>query len=103
MTTTSEKPDCYACCHRRKVAGDAHSRCVHPSIGELSALDQLLGILKAPQITENIQRAADELDIMANYHGIKQGWFQWPTNFDPVWLKNCKGFTPKEEDSDSKT
>jgi len=24
------------------------------------------------------------------------GWFYWPINFDPVWLLECNGHTPKE-------
>jgi hypothetical protein len=29
-------------------------------------------------------------------HGICNGWFIWPINFDPVWLENCDGFESKE-------
>jgi hypothetical protein len=25
------------------------------------------------------------------------GWFFWPYNFDPRWLKSCDGFEPKAE------
>ena len=46
---------------------------------------------------EGPQRAANALHISANYHGIKNGWFIWPVNFDPVWLEHCDGFTVKEK------
>jgi len=37
------------------------------------------------------------LNVKGHPHGIKNGWFIWPFNFDPVWLENCDGFTPKEK------
>lgn len=33
-------------------------------------------------------------------NGIKNGWFFWPLNFDPVWLENCDGFTAKKKQKD---
>ncbi len=29
-------------------------------------------------------------------HGEKNGWFQYPINFDPIWLNYCDGFKEKE-------
>ena len=28
--------------------------------------------------------------------GIRQGWFGWPIDFDPVWVEQCTGFVNKE-------
>lgn len=70
-----EKPDCYKCIHRRNLVGDVHSKCIHPSISE--------------RTFEN------PLNIKGNPHGIQKGWFNWPVNFDPVWLESCDGFYPK--------
>lgn len=50
----------------------------------------------ASAFDEGPQRAADTLHIRANFHGIRNGWFVWPVNFDPRWLENCDGFTPNE-------
>jgi hypothetical protein len=33
-------------------------------------------------------------------HGIKKGWFNFPFNFDPVWLENCDGFEKIENHSE---
>lgn len=33
---------------------------------------------------------------MADYHGVAHGWFNWPWNFDPVWLVACEGFEAKD-------
>jgi hypothetical protein len=35
---------------------------------------------------------AKELNVTGHPHGIQNGWFNWPFNFDPVWLESCNGF-----------
>jgi hypothetical protein len=62
----SDKPNCYECIHRRKVPGDAHSQCCHPHTANLK--------------------------VVGNPVGIQNGWFMWPFNFDPTWLRECNGF-----------
>ena len=63
------KPNCYECVHRLDLSGDAHSRC------------------------NNFQAK-----VKGNPHGIKNGWFMWPFNFDPIWLELCDGFSDNPED-----
>ncbi len=97
------KPNCYNCKWRRNLAGDTHNFCVHPDldIDTNNPMFELAGLLtKRLKITcdqESLQKGIDKLGIRANYHGIKQGWFNFPFNFDPVWLEECDGFTKKEE------
>jgi hypothetical protein len=90
------KPNCYQCKHRGDLPGDAHSRCRHPAVQALkpNPLAEAMTILGAPP-GASVQPAADELEIRANFHGIKKGWFRWPYNFDPVWLEHCNGFEEK--------
>jgi hypothetical protein len=64
-----EKPNCYNCVHRLTVAGSAHSRC-------------------------NNHQAI----VGGNPHGIKNGWFMWPLNFDPAWLVSCDGYSSDKND-----
>jgi hypothetical protein len=91
------KPNCYNCKYRGTLAGSAHSRCEHPATkeGAESPLTELMAIFAgvgrvAPVIVDC------GLNIKANPHGIRNGWFNWPYNFDPTWLENCDGFTEKE-------
>jgi hypothetical protein len=63
----SEKPNCYTCKHVRNVPGDEHKSC------------------------ENTLAK-----VTGHPHGIRMGWFYWPVNFDPTWLKSCDGFEPRE-------
>lgn len=96
MSTGFTRPNCYECKHRRPTPGDSHSRCAHPMLGETETdpLRQLLSLLGAMPMDEGTMKAVVALDIRANPHGVRNGWFHWPVNFDPVWLDSCKGFEP---------
>lgn len=87
------KANCYKCEYRGKVAGSAHSRCNHPLVKQD---DNDFGALVDMLAGKNIE-AAKKLNIKANPQGVRNGWFAWPANFDPVWLINCDGFKQKEE------
>ncbi len=63
------KPDCYKCIHRLDIIGDCHSQC------------------------NNLQA-----NVEGNPHGIKNDWFMWPLNFDPIWLTSCDGFSDNPKD-----
>lgn len=62
---TEKKPNCYHCAYRASIQGNAHSVCL------------------------NIHAR-----VTGKQHGIDQGWFTWPINYDPVWLLSCDGFKP---------
>lgn len=64
------KPCCHKCVHRRPVPFDCHSRC-------------------------NNTKA----HVRGSHHGILNGWFFWPFNFDPVWLLSCTGFSDDPKDN----
>ncbi len=84
--------NCYQCKYRSEVPGDAHSMCHHPLIKQD---DNAFGAL-IDMITGKNTEAAVKLNIRANPHGVRNGWFFWPANFDPAWLENCDGFTQKD-------
>ena len=58
------KPNCYACVHRRDLRGTAYSSC--------NAIDA---------------------SVTGDVRGVRDGWFNWPLQFDPVWLQTCSSFT----------
>ena len=88
------KPNCYECQHRGGVAGSAHSSCKHPNNKTATddPLSQIMGIFASVGRVPPVQ-ADTGLKIKGNSHGIAKGWFNWPFNFDPVWLESCNGFT----------
>ena len=54
---------CYECKYRGTIPGDAHSKCTNPySV------------------------------VIGDPHGVKNGWFLHPFNFDPNWLIYCDSF-----------
>ncbi len=97
------KPNCYQCAHRRNLMGDAHSKCDHPDITQDAItnepLNQLMAIFAGVGRVDPIVNAsgAKHLNVRGNTHGIKGGWFNWPWNFDPIWLETCNGFLHKRE------
>ncbi len=94
------KPNCYECRWRGEVPGDAHSKCCHPYNAPLlnNSMLSLIGMLAGGR-KEALPIMFDKrLKIEANEHGIRSGWFNYPFNFDPVWLDNCMGFTRATKD-----
>jgi len=79
------KPNCYNCIFRGSIMGSTHSSCSYGD-NELN----LFTIVSSKNYNN-----AQTLDIKATQHGINSGWFNWPVDFDPVWLVNCNGFTEK--------
>lgn len=81
------KADCYQCKYRRNFPGDTHSCCHYPGnkTGFFDFFEE-----------DNLKNMIS-LNIKADLYGFKMGWFFWPVNFDPAWLENCDGFTPKDE------
>lgn len=59
---------CYDCKYRCNVPGDTHSSCSNKVAY-----------------------------VIGDEHGISKGWFLFPFNFDPIWLRYCDGFQAKEE------
>jgi hypothetical protein len=90
-------PDCYRCKWRRDLVGSAHSRCVHPSIVQVSEeplgnmFAMLASVGRVPPMVVNPRI----LNIKADKTGISRGWFNFPWDYDPVWLRNCDGFEAK--------
>lgn len=90
------RPNCYECKYRSRIAGSAHSSCKHPACGNPDPMDEAMAIFASVGRTAPvIGSAAITLGIEGNAHGIRSGWFNWPYNFDPVWLKSCNGFEQK--------
>lgn len=88
--TGNGKPNCYECKHRGGLVGDAHSECKHPRISESDRLITGFALMAGTR-----SAAMKRLNISGDPHGIRNSWFFWPLNFDPVWLLTCDGFEKK--------
>lgn len=78
--------NCYDCIYRKGLPGSAHSKCTYPGTRN-DIFDFLM-----PQNSI----VAIKLNIQCDSHGFLKGYFLWPSNFDPTWLRNCDGFMEKE-------
>lgn len=79
MSTFTIEKRCYDCVFRRELTYSAHSECCNPQM-----MDE-----KEP------------MKVIANPHGIKNGWCFWPFNFDPIWINSCSHHSSKLEDKPS--
>lgn len=87
----SLRPNCYECKHRSALFYSAHSKCSHPIVAE----NELVMVAYGHRITlEDASKRRRRL-VKGNQHGINNGWFCWPIDFDPVWLEECLLFEPK--------
>lgn len=88
---------CWSCKHRRPVPGSAHKACHHPLVKEYveQPMLQLISIFGSVGRLPPIIGPMEKLGIVGDPHGIRNGWFQWPWNFDPTWLLECKGYEPE--------
>ena len=69
MAETTKK-SCYSCAYKRNVPGDAHIACG-------------FNFKKAEKPTPK-----------GDSHGIANGWFTFPINYDPNWMRSdCGGFS----------
>ena len=90
---TTTKPNCYECKHRGTLPGTAHSCCRHPVLNKYkSPMEELAAFLVSVERVKAVISAVPELGVRGDNYGIKSGWFNWPYNFDPIWLEACNSF-----------
>lgn len=65
--TNKTKPDCLECKYRQSIPGDAHSECTN----------------------------TEPHKVKGNPVGIRGGWFNYPYNYDLLWVISCDGFVRK--------
>lgn len=95
--------NCYKCKYKENVSGSCHSCCNHPSLKreEESSHEKLINIFARVGRMNPINKNNKELNIKGSSYGISKGWFNFPSNFDPVWLENCDGFDKIDTCSES--
>lgn len=85
------------CRWQRELPYNTHIRCAHPLVPKTPIGDLMSMMNRQPVglITDLYAKA--ELGIRHNQAAVKMGWFNWPWNFDPVWLERCSGFEEAEQ------
>ncbi len=77
--------NCYECKHRRNLAGDCHSACA--ALPKEEQFKAAFVCMMTGGYTGKIQ---------GHLHGVQNGWFNWPMNFDPTWVEKCEYFEKKD-------
>lgn len=88
--------NCYTCKHRLPVPGSAHSACA--LIGdEIARMQTALLYAKGYRVTLKDKDTGKKQELLTlDSHGVRSGWCNWPIDFDPVWVKDCLGYTSTE-------
>jgi hypothetical protein len=55
----------------------------------------LLGIAVAAGMYELVDDKGEQI-VKLDPHGVKNGWANWPINFDPTWVIECPFYTQKD-------
>lgn len=87
------KPNCYKCTHRESLKYSAHSRC--NAVTKENTMEDIFAYVVASD-----NRNHPDVRVKGNLTGINNGWFNWPIDFDPVWVDECKFFQEKEQNND---
>lgn len=94
------KPNCYYCHWKKDLNGSAHINCSHPLLpNESTDNNQFVVIMSALMSARHIPFSLsgnNPIGAVGDQHGIKNGWFNFPYNFDPIWLLECKGYREKK-------
>ena len=93
------KPNCYKCEYRGTVPGSCHSSCHHPAFKDAHSdpMGQIMAIFASVRRVAPVQVKGEGIKVRGNPHGIRNGWFNHPFDFDPTWLDECTGFKAKAE------
>lgn len=102
MAKEKKAPNCYDCKWRGILAGSAHSSCKHPKLASILSDPTLSFLSIMASVGRTPPMALDALGVTGEERGITGGWFNWPWNFDPIWLKTCDGFEKKGGDESAK-
>jgi hypothetical protein len=93
--------DCHNCKFSAPVPGSSHhSECqilekhqIFQNLNETDRFTLKLMLVSGRAVIENTQ--THELQVQISEHGKKNGWADWPLNFDPIWVKICIFFDKK--------
>lgn len=87
--------DCLNCKHRIPVPGSTHSACA--LVGdEIARTQTAMAVAKGYTLMlKNKETGKKEPFIEIDPHGTRNGWANWPIDFDPIWIVKCMAFTPK--------
>lgn len=89
--------NCNKCKFKGFVPGSAHISCtVLRSAGyndDVALLELFMSLNKVELVNTTTNKPLVEIDE----HGRKNGWANYPLDFDPTWIKSCSYYTEHEK------
>lgn len=95
--------NCHKCMFVGDVPGSAHRSCkiLREADPKNAPLIEVMIVLGKAAFTYLDKESNERKNIVEiDEHGKKNGWADWPIQFDPVWIKNCIFFKTKENDKE---
>ena len=93
--------NCYECIYREDLHHSHHSRCNLLKTAATAVHQESAGSILELGIASGAMSLTDsntgEPVIKISEHGKRNGWADWPVNFDPIWIDECPAFTKKPE------
>jgi len=75
--------------HELALSSGHHQKCIHPAI-EDKQFEILALLMSGKNITITSKDANEEFKMIElNAHGVREGWCNWPIDFDPIWVEAC--------------
>ena len=91
--------NCIECKHRGSVPGSCHSSCNHPTVANNDPMLSMFAIFASVHRCDPIVSPASiDLGVKLNPHGVKNGWANFPWDFDSIWVDACNGFEKIDND-----
>jgi hypothetical protein len=92
--------NCYECKFKGSVPGSAHSSCnfLKEIVGDKqgASLIELLLSAGTIKLTATDKKTGVEKPMVSlSEHGVKNGWANWPFDFDPIWVEECLLYNEK--------
>lgn len=85
------------CKWQGRLVWSTHIRCMHPLVSESLYRVARVFLLEPGNYHHAIRGLMRQMGVTVNEAGVRNGWCNWPFDFDPVWLDSCKMFEPAEE------
>ena len=90
--------NCQNCKHKGSVVTGSSHHISCRLVGDLAAQIEVAMYYKLGwkfEVPDKTTREQKPL-IVLNPHGVRNGWCDWPLQFDPIWVENCVGYTELE-------
>ena len=74
-----------------------HISCTVLRVNGINSDVKLLELLMSTNQVELINTTTNEPHVKINEYGKKNGWANYPLNFDPIWIEHCELYINNEK------